>query len=613
MKKAVLVVAMTLSVAIPAGAATSPTTQVRRVDFGSFPEVRLTVVAPAGVRPALLEDGLPTAFANARQLGSAEGILLAIDNSTSMQGAPLRQAKQAATSFVMQSRRAGATALVAFGHEALPLTRTNETRTDVVRTIAALAPDTQIGTSLYDAVDLSVTRLKRMTTGTRILVLLTDGHDVGSHSSLAHATAAARAGNVIVYPIAAGKRADNQMLATLARSTGGRLFDAGDITKLSETYAALGRELDRTWQISYLSRARPGDWITVGARGGGADAPVRVRVPGSADAAAGPIPASVVHSPMSALVAAGLAGLLLAAAGGVVIRKRRLSETRRLLAPHMRRRDEQESKREQVGRFERLTSWTESAIADLPGSGLMTRSVERSGTKLRVGHVPLIAVSIAFFLGIVSTIAGAGAGVAIFLMLIGFVLPFPVLRIAAYRRAKAFDRQLPDVLATIASTLRAGHGLRTGFRAVADGGSPPASKEFSRVLGEERLGRPLDEAIAAMRDRIESPDLEYVATAINVQAQAGGSLATLFDTLSETVRERQRHARKVRALTSMGRMSATILISLPFGLAFLMTLISPTYMAPFYKSSTGHVLIVVCVTSMGIGALLLKRIVNVRY
>ena len=63
-----------------------------------------------------------------------------------------------------------------------------------------------------------------------------------------------------------------------------------------------------------------------------------------------------------------------------------------------------------------------------------------------------------------------------------------------------------------------------------------------------------------MCERIGSADLDYVATAINVQSQAGGSLASLFDTLSETVRERQRHARKVRALTSMGRMSAIILV-----------------------------------------------------
>jgi tight adherence protein B len=133
------------------------------------------------------------------------------------------------------------------------------------------------------------------------------------------------------------------------------------------------------------------------------------------------------------------------------------------------------------------------------------------------------------------------------------------------------------------------------------------------VLAEEKLGRPLDQAIAAMCNRIGSPDLDYVATAVNVQSQAGGSLATLFDTLSETVRERQRHARKVRALTSMGRMSAAVLICLPIGLTALMTLISPRYMAPLFTKSAGHVLVALCLASMTVGALVLKKIVNVRY
>jgi len=225
----------------------------------------------------------------------------------------------------------------------------------------------------------------------------------------------------------------------------------------------------------------------------------------------------------------------------------------------------------------------------------------------------LVACGFVLVFGVLVTVIGAPPVVAVLCMLVGLGVPLLVLRLAAVRRRKAFDRQLPDVLSTIASTLRAGHGLRPAIRAIADDGSPPASEEFSRVLGEERLGRPLDQALTGMCERIGSPDMEYVATAVNVQSQVGGSLAGLFDTLSETVRERQRHARKVRALTSMGRMSAVMLVCLPFGLAALMTLISPSYMAPFYKTSTGHILIGFCLASMTLGALLLKRIVNVRY
>lgn len=613
MKRAVLVILAATGLALPAAAGASSPVKIRHVDFSAFPLVRVTALAPQGERMSVSENGARADFLKARQLGAAQGLMLAVDNSESMQGRPLREAKQAAREFLAQERRAVTTGLVAFGHEALALTRGNESKTDVANTLAALAPDVQPGTSLYDAVVSSVRRLQRMSAGTRILVLLTDGHDVGSRASLRDAILAAQRGNVVVYAISAGARADRATLTSLAGSTGGRLFEAQDVTQLSAIYAALGQELDRTWQLSYLTRARPGDALDLIVRAGSAEAAVRLRVPGSNGLGSSLIPASLAHRPLTAAIAVVLAALLLAIAGASVIRWRRTPQIRRLLSPHMKAQTEQGRKRDSSARFQALVDWTESAMAELPGSTRLTRVVERSGLKLQIGHVPYLAVVSALVLAVLGTAMGAGAGLGILLILTGLVVPFIGFWIAAARRARAFDRQLPDVLATVASTLRAGHGLRTALRAVADDGSPPASQELTRVLGEERLGRPLDEAITAMCERIGSEDLEYVATAINVQSQAGGSLATLFDTLSETVRERQRHARKVRALTSMGRMSATVLICLPFALAFLMTLISPRYMSPFYKTSTGHILIGFCLASMSVGAVLLKRIVNVRY
>jgi tight adherence protein B len=609
--KAALLAVAAIVLALPATAVGSTSTQVRHIDFGGFPLVRVTALAPAGTRPALYENGRGAEFVHMRQLGSAEAMMLAVDNSNSMQGGPLREAKRAAGEFLAQERRAGAVGLVAFGHEALPLTRSTESRSDVIQAMSALAPDQQVGTALYDAVELSVSRLKRMSSGQRILVLLTDGQDVGSHASLASALADAQKANVVVYAIAAGRRANKTTLEKLAGPTGGRVFGAQDVTRLASVYQTLGQELDRTWQISYLSKARPGDWVTLTLQSGAVDYPSRLRVPGSSLSASGPIPNA--HSPITALVISILAGLLLAGAAGTVIQRRRRSEITRLLKPHVRRSEDAAPQTEKTGLSESLLLWIESAMSDLPASQRISNLIDSSGLKLRVGHIPFISILAAFFLGVIGMIAGTGPGIAILLMLIGLISPFVVLRVVAHRRTKAFDQQLPDVLAMVASTLRAGHGLRIALRAVADDGTAPASEEFTRVLGEERLGRPLDEAITAMKERIASPDLEYVATAINVQAQAGGSLATLFDTLSETVRERHRHARKVRALTSMGRMSAAILISLPFGLALLMTAISPTYMAPLYKTSVGQVLMVGCVVSMGIGALFLKKIVNVRF
>jgi tight adherence protein B len=611
MRRAVLAV-LASALVLPAAASASSSVQIRRVDLDKFPLVRVTTVVPKGSRPTLVEGGRRAGFVRARELGSAEAMVLAVDNSASMSGRPLRQAKRAASAFLARQSGAGDAGLVAFGHEALPLTQPRETESDVARSLASLAPDEQKGTALYDAIVLSVERLEEMSTGSRVLVLLTDGHDLNSRKSLAESIAAAQRANVIVFAIAAGGRTDLKPLRELAAATGGRLFAAADATGLGAAYRSLGRELDRTWQLSYLSQAREGDRVDLTVRAAGARSTTSVHIP-DGDGGSGLLPRSVARSPITAAAFVLLAALLLAGAGAVGRGRRRSSEIARLLEPHLSRRDLDDDRPRRFARFDNLLAWTERSLSELPGSERLTRALERSGLKLRIGYVPYLAGLSAFVLGIVATIVGAPPAFALLAMLVGLLSPFVVLRIVAQRRTKTFDRQLPDVLATIASTLRAGHGLRTALRAIADDSAAPAFEEFARVLGEERLGRPLDQALAAMCERIGSHDMEYVATAVNVQSQTGGSLAGLFDTLSETVRERQRHARKVKALTSLGRMSATVLVAMPIGLGALMTLISPQYMAPLYTTSTGHLLIGVCLTSMAIGAVFLRQIVSVKF
>jgi tight adherence protein B len=609
-KTAIAVLAALALLALPASAQASGSVQIRRVDLDGFPLVRVTAVAPKGSRPALAEDGRPAGFGTARQLGSAQALLLAVDNSGSMTGRPLRDAKRAAVGFLARERRTGRTGLVTFGHEALALTRPREATPVVAARLSSLAPDVQSGTALYDAVVVSVARLRQMSNDSRILVLLTDGRDVGSESTLAQAIASARRANVVVYAIAAGTKADRGPLAALASATGGRIFDAADTARLDAAYRSLGRELRRTWQLSYLSQARPGDrtMLTVRAAGARAEAPLHVQ---GGNNASGIVPKA--GSPITAAVVVVLAALLLAGAGAVVGGRRRTSELTRLLEPHVAVRPVAEEQRGPAARFDSLLMWTERSVSDLPGSGRLSRVVERSGLQVRIGHVPYLAGAAGLAFGAAGTVVGAPPALALLSMLGGLAAPLVALTIVARRRTIAFDRQLPDVLATIASTLRAGHGLRPALRAIADDSAAPASEEFGRVLGEERLGRPLDQALAAMCERIGSDDLEYVATAVNVQSQTGGSLAGLFDTLAETVRERQRHARKLKALTGLGRMSAMVLVALPIGLGALMTLLSPSYMAPLYTKSSGQVLIGVCLTSMAIGGLFLKRIVSVRY
>jgi tight adherence protein B len=150
------------------------------------------------------------------------------------------------------------------------------------------------------------------------------------------------------------------------------------------------------------------------------------------------------------------------------------------------------------------------------------------------------------------------------------------------------------------------------MQTIADEGAPPTSVEFRRVLAEARLGRPLEEALVSMCERLGSEDLIYVATAVDVQSQVGGSLAGVFGTVSETVRQRQHHRAKVRALTANGRASAMVLSLFPVAMVILLLLVNPSYMLPFLQSGLGHVLMTYSVISITIGALILRRMVNVK-
>src|SRR5207244_2930695 len=180
------------------------------------------------------------------------------------------------------------------------------------------------------------------------------------------------------------------------------------------------------------------------------------------------------------------------------------------------------------------------------------------------------------------------------------------------RRLRAFEDQLPDVLITIAASLKAGHSFKQGLQAVVDEGQPPASSEFKRVLTETSLGRPMDEALEAMAERAGSANFEFAITAVTIQRQVGGSLATLFDMVADTVRQRQQFARKVRALTAMGRMSSYVLIGVPFFIAGMVTLINADYMSPLYRTHAGHLMLAGGVVMITVGYTILRKIVSFR-
>jgi tight adherence protein B len=262
--------------------------------------------------------------------------------------------------------------------------------------------------------------------------------------------------------------------------------------------------------------------------------------------------------------------------------------------------------------FSSVFAATEKALGHLKQWRAISRMLERADVQLRTVEFVWITVGAAVLMALLAFLFGASPVILIALTVTAGMIPTTWVWLKMRKRLKAFEDELPDLLITIAASLKAGHSFKQGLQAVVDEGHPPANQEFKRVLTEASLGRPMDDALLEMAERMASKNFEFAITAVTIQRQVGGSLATLFDMVADTVRQRQQFTRKIRALTAMGRMSAYTLIGIPFFLAGIITLVNRNYMHPLYYSHTGHIVMIIGLVMMGIGSLILKKIVSFR-
>lgn len=194
---------------------------------------------------------------------------------------------------------------------------------------------------------------------------------------------------------------------------------------------------------------------------------------------------------------------------------------------------------------------------------------------------------------------------------LGFFGPGWYVSFRQRRRLKAFQDQLGDVLTLLVGSLRAGYSLLHALDMVIREAPPPASEELARVVREVGLGLPLSAALANLTRRIDSDDLDLVVTAINIQQEVGGNLATILDTISDTIRQRVRIHGEIRVLTAQQKLTGYILAALPFGLGGIFLVLNPNYMLRLFRPGWTLAIPVTAVVMMLIGFLVIRKIVDI--
>jgi tight adherence protein B len=223
-------------------------------------------------------------------------------------------------------------------------------------------------------------------------------------------------------------------------------------------------------------------------------------------------------------------------------------------------------------------------------------------------------------------LAVAGTGVALGLLLTlrfgspVFLLVGPVaawmgsgmfLRFRQGRRARAFNNQLGDTIVLLSNALKAGYSFAQALNSVSRNASPPISEEFGRATREIALGISVDDALNHMVMRNKSEDFDLLVTAVQIQRVVGGNLAEILETIAYTIRERIRITGEIRTLTAQARISGIIITLLPFGLAGVLELISPSYFGPMLTETLGHIMLGIGVFLIAIGCAAVQKIVKI--
>jgi len=540
----------------------------------------------------------------------ALGVVLTIDVSGSMaEGALIERVLEAARGFVENKSVADQVAIVTFSDQ---VRLVQDFTTDEATLLDALESQAVEGeTDLYDGIVRASALFEESGLQANIIVF-SDGADVGSVATADRAEAAVRNVGGALFALGV-ENSGFGVLQGIAERTGGTSAVASDASGVDALFEGVQATLQKQYVTTYSSRATSGA-VPLTLTVGDAQAEAEVVVGSSQEGAASlePVPVDEPSGPAFLREKTGLLiglGLLALAAFVAALslgmtflgRENTLSQT---LSPYSEsyvaagdfdEDDGGDGRPQQMATSPLMQRAVAATGAFAERQGLLQKveaRLEQANLSLRPAEAIFfylvgIVIVAALFLALAGNAFGALVGT-----ILAALVPPAVLSFLANRRQKQFNSLLPDTLQLLASTLRAGFSLMQGVEAVSTEVSEPVGRELRRVVTEARLGRPLEEALEGVAERMDSADFGWAVMAIRIQREVGGNLAELLVTVADTMVERERLRRDVNALTAEGRVSAIVLGLLPVGIGLFILGANPGYMDPLFDEALGRIMLI---------------------
>jgi len=201
----------------------------------------------------------------------------------------------------------------------------------------------------------------------------------------------------------------------------------------------------------------------------------------------------------------------------------------------------------------------------------------------------------------VSLVGGAVGGLGLPRWFLGFL---------RRRRQNVFLNDFADAIDVMVRGLKAGLPVSDAMKIIAAESGPPVGPEFSEVVEGQRVGITIDQGIERMYERLPLPEVNFLAIVMAIQSKTGGNLSEALGNLSKVLRDRKKMKAKIRAISQEAKSSAAIIGALPFVIMGALTVLNPTYLDPLFYTGTGNMLLVGCGTWMGMGVLIIKKMIN---
>jgi len=253
----------------------------------------------------------------------------------------------------------------------------------------------------------------------------------------------------------------------------------------------------------------------------------------------------------------------------------------------------------------------ERKLETLPGMDRLAILIEQSGRNTPAHRLLLLSIA----LGLASAaivwyftnlfIIGVIAGLLV------AAVPFLKINLDRSKRLAKFEEQLPEAMDIMVRALKAGHPFTETLRLVADEMNEPISKEFGITFADINYGLDVRQAFLNLLERVPNMTLMTLVIAVIVQRETGGNLAETLSNISTVIRGRFRFQRKVRTLSAEGRMSAWVLVLIPFTLFVGLMVTTPSYLTIMIKEPMGIKIISVAFVMVVIGIFWLRRIIRI--